>query len=59
MFSIWGHLHAELQTSMPRVGLWIDTSDVTAGQAVNVIAANLDEALIPEGQVDEALVPDS
>jgi len=48
VFSIWGHLHAELQTSMPRVGLWIDTSDMTAEQTVDAIAANLDEAVIPE-----------
>jgi hypothetical protein len=32
---------------MPRVGLWIDTSDMTAEQTVDAIAANLDEALIP------------
>jgi len=47
VFSLWGHLDAQLQTSMPRVGLWIDTSDMTAEQTVDAIAANLDEALIP------------
>ena len=47
VFSIWGHLHAELQTSMPR--LWLDTSDMTAEQTVDAIAANLNQALIPEG----------
>jgi hypothetical protein len=47
VFSIWRHLDTQLQTSMPRVGLWIDTSDMTAEQTVDAIAANLDEARIP------------
>ena len=46
VFSIWGHLDAQLRTSLPRVGLWIDTSDMTVEQTVDAIAANLDEALI-------------
>jgi hypothetical protein len=45
-FSIWGHLDAELQTSMPRVALWIDTSDLTAEQTVDAIAASPDKAVI-------------
>jgi hypothetical protein len=45
--SLWRHLDAELRTSMPRVGLWIDTSDMTAGQTVDAIMDRLDEALIP------------
>ena len=32
---------------MPRVGLWIDTSDLTAEQTVDAIMDRLDEALIP------------
>jgi len=47
VFSIWGHLDAQLQTSMPRVGLWIDTSDMTAEQTVDAIEASLDEAVVP------------
>jgi gluconate kinase len=47
VFSIWRHLDTQLQTSMPRVGLWIDTSDMTAEQTADAIAANLGEALIP------------
>lgn len=46
VFSLWEHLHSQLQTSMPRVGLWLDTSNMTAEQTVDAIAANLDEALI-------------
>jgi hypothetical protein len=47
VLSIWGHLDTQLQTSMPRVGLWIDTSDMTAEQTVDAIAAGLDEAVVP------------
>jgi gluconate kinase len=47
VFSLWRHLDAQLRTSMPRVGLWIDTSDLTAGQTVDAIMDRLDEALIP------------
>jgi chloramphenicol 3-O-phosphotransferase len=48
VFALWRHLDAQLRTSMPRVGLWIDTSDMTAEETVGAIAANLDEALVPE-----------
>lgn len=47
VFSIWEHLNAELRTSMPRVGLWVDTSDMTAEQTVDAITAHLSEAVIP------------
>src|SRR5215469_9739792 len=47
VFSIWGHLDEQLQTSMPRVGLWIDTSDLTAEQTVDAITARFHEAVIP------------
>jgi hypothetical protein len=29
------------------VGLWIDTSDITAEQTVDAIEASLDEAVVP------------
>jgi hypothetical protein len=47
VFSLWRHLDAELRTSMPRVGLWIDTSHITAGQTVDAIMERLDEVVIP------------
>jgi len=47
VFSLWGHLDAQLRTSMPRVGLWLDTSDMTAGQTVDAVMARLEEASIP------------
>jgi hypothetical protein len=32
---------------MPRAGLWIDSSDMTAERTADAIEASLDEALIP------------
>lgn len=46
VFSLWQHLDAELRTSMRRVGLWIDTSSMTAEQTVDLIMTNLNEATI-------------
>jgi predicted kinase len=46
VFSLWGHLDTELRTSMPRVGLWIDTSTMTVEQTIDAIMASLDDALI-------------
>lgn len=46
VFEIWGHLDAQLRTSMPRVGLWLDTSALTAAETVDRIAESLDEAAI-------------
>ena len=48
VFSMWQHLDIQLRTSMPRVGLWIDTSDMTASQTVEAVAERLDEARIPD-----------
>jgi chloramphenicol 3-O-phosphotransferase len=48
VFELWRHLDAELRTTMPRIGLWIDTSDMTAEQTVDAIEGRLDEALILE-----------
>lgn len=47
VFSLWGHLDAELRASMPRIGLWLDTSDMTAESTVDAILADLDAAVIP------------
>jgi hypothetical protein len=46
VFEIWGHLDAQLRTSMPRVGLWLDTSALTAAETVDRIAESLDQATI-------------
>ncbi len=44
MYELWQHLDAELRTGMPRVGLWLDTSRLTADETVDQILARLDEA---------------
>jgi adenylylsulfate kinase-like enzyme len=46
VFEIWGHLDTQLRTSMPRVGLWLDTSALTAAETVDRIAESLDQATI-------------
>ena len=46
VFEIWSHLDAQLRTTMPRVGLWLDTSTLTAGETVDRIEASLDESAI-------------
>jgi hypothetical protein len=44
VFELWGHLNDELQNRMPRVGLWLDTSDLTEDQSVDAILDQLDQA---------------
>jgi predicted kinase len=46
VFEIWAHLDAQLRTSMPRIGLWLDTGALTASETVDRIAESLDEAAI-------------
>jgi chloramphenicol 3-O-phosphotransferase len=46
VFDMWRHLDTELRTAMPRLGLWIDTSMLTAEQTVREIVDRLDEAVI-------------
>lgn len=46
VFELWRHLDAELRTSMPRIGLWIDTSGLTVEQTVREIENRIDEAVI-------------
>lgn len=46
VFELWQHLDSELRTTMPRVGLWLDTSAMTAEEAVNHVLARQDEAVV-------------
>jgi len=46
VFSIWGHLDASMREHTPRVGLWLDTSDLTAEQTVDAILARPNEATL-------------
>jgi len=48
VFGLWKHLDDELRTSMPPVGLWIDTSHMTAEETVDVVIARSDDAVISE-----------
>lgn len=46
VFDLWRHLDAELRTTMPKIGLWIDTSSLTIDQTVSKIVGRFDEATI-------------
>jgi chloramphenicol 3-O-phosphotransferase len=46
VFGLWGHLDAELRAHMPRIGLWLDTSMLSAVETVDRIEAALDTAII-------------
>jgi predicted kinase len=40
VFSLWSHLDAELRAEMVGLGLWLDTSDLTPEQTVDLILAS-------------------
>ncbi|QSB16068.1 AAA family ATPase [Natronosporangium hydrolyticum] len=42
----WRHLYAELRRDMPRVGLWLDTSGLSAEETVAQVAHRLGEAVV-------------
>jgi predicted kinase len=48
VFSIWGYLDANMRSETRLVGLWLDTSHLTAEETVDAILARTDEALIPD-----------
>ena len=48
VFDLWGHLHHDLHNRMARVGLWLDTSNLTAHQTVDAILDGFDRALIAQ-----------
>lgn len=43
VFEIWGHLDAQMRESMARVGLWLDTSNMTVEETVDTILAREQE----------------
>ena len=47
VFSIWGHLDASMRKETPRIGLWLDTSVMTAGETVDAILGAGDVAVLP------------
>jgi gluconate kinase len=46
VFHLWSHLHDDLHQSMPRVGYWLDNSELTESETVEAVIASLDEAVI-------------
>jgi adenylate kinase family enzyme len=46
VFDLWSQLHEELHQRMDRVGLWLDTSEMTGEQTVKEILARLDESVV-------------
>jgi chloramphenicol 3-O-phosphotransferase len=46
VFELWRHLHDDLHERMPRIGLWIDTSELTAAETVDAIVDQLDDAVV-------------
>jgi ABC-type lipoprotein export system ATPase subunit len=43
VFDLWSHLDDELHNRMPRIGLWLDTSDMTEAETVDAIIEQLDD----------------
>lgn len=46
VFDLWSHMHEDLHDRMPRVGFWLDNSELTEPQTVEAIMANLDRAIV-------------
>ncbi len=46
VFERWGHLDAVIREETPKLGLWLDTSALTAGETVAAILAGWDKALV-------------
>jgi hypothetical protein len=46
VFSIWGHLDEIMRRETPSVGLWLDTSAMTADETVDTILRREDEATL-------------
>lgn len=46
VFELWSHLDTELRSWMPRVGLWLDTTALSAVETVDRIEGALDAAVI-------------
>ena len=46
VFSIWGHLDAAMRKETPDIGLWLDSSALTADETVDAILAGAERAII-------------
>ena len=47
VFATWGHLDEDMRHDTPLVGLWLDTTAMSAEETVDAILARADEALLP------------
>jgi len=47
VFDVWRHLDDVVRTQTPRVGLWLDSSELTAVETVDAILRRWDEACVP------------
>ena len=48
VFETWGHLDGNMRRETRRVGLWLETSEMTAEETVEAILARQDEAILPD-----------
>ena len=48
VFAIWGHLDESMRRDTPRVGLWLDTTAMTAEETLDTILARADEAMVED-----------
>ena len=46
VFHLWSYMHTDLHQRMPRVGFWLDNSELTESETVQAVMANLKEAVI-------------
>jgi adenylylsulfate kinase-like enzyme len=46
VFHLWSHMHDDLHQRMPRVGFWLDNSELTEAETVQAVIANLEQAVI-------------
>jgi chloramphenicol 3-O-phosphotransferase len=48
VFEMWSHLDATMRAEMKPYGLWLDTSKMTAAEAVDEILTRCDAAIVAE-----------
>jgi hypothetical protein len=48
VFDLWSHLNDDLHNRMSRIGLWLDTSDLTEDQTVDAILEHLGQAVVAQ-----------
>jgi cytidylate kinase len=46
LYEAWAWMDEEVRERTPRIGLWLDTTDMTVEETVDVVLARLDEAKV-------------